>query len=86
MEDYDQSEKYCNPNKEIRMKTSMKRSDLCDFNDVYIVVKGNITVNKKTFTDDDFEASNNTADNATTTNTANNNALGEKKLVFKNNV
>ena len=68
------------------MKTSMKRSDLCDFNDVYIVVKGNITVNKKTFTDDDFEASNNTADNATTTNTANNNALGEKKLVFKNNV
>ena len=52
IEDYDQSEKNCNPNKEIRMKTSMKRSDLCDFNDVYIVVKGNVTVNKKTFTDD----------------------------------
>ena len=63
----------------------MKRSDLCDFNDVYIVVKGNVTVNKKTFTDDDFEAPNNIADNATATNTANNNALGEKKLVFKNN-
>ena len=63
----------------------MKRSDLCDFNDVYIVVKGNVTVNKKTFTDDDFEAPNNTADNATATNTANNNALGEKKMVFKNN-
>ena len=30
-------------NKEIRIKTSMLRSDLCDFSDVYIVVKGNIT-------------------------------------------
>ena len=29
---------------EIRIKTSMSRSDLCDFNDSYIVVKGNITV------------------------------------------
>ena len=35
---------YYNPNKEIRIKTSMLRSDLCDFNDVYIVVKGIITV------------------------------------------
>ena len=26
--------------KEIRIKTSMLRSDLCDFNDAYIVVKG----------------------------------------------
>ena len=25
----------------------MLRSDVCDFNDAYIVVKGNITVNKK---------------------------------------
>ena len=85
IEVYDQSEGNYDVNKEIRIKTSMLRSDLCDFNDVYIVVKGNITVNKKTFTDDDFEAPNNTADNATTTNTANNNAPGEKKLVFKNN-
>ena len=30
------------PNKEIRIKTSMLRSDLCDFNDAYTVVKGNI--------------------------------------------
>ena len=29
---------------EIRIKTSMLRSDSCDFNDSYIVVKGNITV------------------------------------------
>ena len=63
----------------------MLRSDLCDFSDAYIVVKGNITVNKKTFTVDDFEAPNNTVANATATNTANNNAIGEKKLVFINN-
>ena len=72
-------------NKEIRIKTSMLRSDLCDFSDAYIVVKGNITVAKKTFTADDFEAPNNAAAKATATNTTNNNAFGEKKLVFKNN-
>ena len=33
----------------------------------------------------DFEAPNNTAANGTATNTANNNAFGEKKLRFKNN-
>ena len=41
---YDQSEKNYNPNKEIRIKTSMLRSDLCDYSDAYIVVKGTITV------------------------------------------
>ena len=44
IEVYDQSEKNYNPNKEIRIKTSMLRSDLCDFSDAYIVVKGTITV------------------------------------------
>ena len=44
IEVYDQSEKNCNVNKEIRIKTSMLRSDLCDFSDAYIVVKGTITV------------------------------------------
>ena len=44
IEVYDQSEGNYNVNKEIRIKTSMLRSDLCDFNDAYIVVKGNITV------------------------------------------
>ena len=63
----------------------MLRSDLCDFSDAYIVVTGNITVVKKTFTTDDTEAPNNTAANVTATNTANNNAFAEKKLVFKNN-
>ena len=33
-----------NPNKEIRIKTSMLRSDLCDYSDAYIIVKGTITV------------------------------------------
>ena len=32
------------PNKQIRFKTSMLRSDLCDYSDVYIVVEGRITV------------------------------------------
>ena len=85
IEVYDQSEGNYNVNKEIRIKTSMLRSDLCDFSDAYIVVKGNITVTKKTFTADDIEAPNNTAANATATNTANDNAFGGKKLVFKNN-
>ena len=44
IEVYDQSEGNYNVNKEIRIKTSMLRSDLCDFNDAYIVVKGIITV------------------------------------------
>ena len=71
IEDYDQSEGNYNVNKEIRIKTSMLRSDLCDFSDAYIV--------------DGTDAPNNTAANVTATNAANNNAFDEKKLVFKNN-
>ena len=41
---YDQSEQNYNPNKEIRIKMSLLRSDLCDFSDVYIVVEGDITL------------------------------------------
>ena len=82
IEVYDQSEGNYNVNKEIRIKTSMLRSDLCDFSDAYIVVKGTITVNKKSFTADDFEEPNNTVANATATNTANKNAFGEKKAGF----
>ena len=33
-----------NTNKQIRFKTSMLRSDLCDYIDAYIVSKGQITV------------------------------------------
>ena len=44
IEVYDQSEGNYNVNKEIRIKTSLLRSDLCYFSDAYIVVKGTITV------------------------------------------
>ena len=32
-------------NKQIKFKTSLPRFSLCDYSDVYILVKGNITVN-----------------------------------------
>ena len=44
IEVYDQSQGNYDVNKEIRIKTSMLRSDLCDFSDAYIVVKGDITL------------------------------------------
>ena len=33
------------PNKQIRFKTEMLRSSLCDYADAYILIKGNISVN-----------------------------------------
>ena len=45
------------PNKQIRFKTSMLRSSLCDYNDAYIHVKGNVSVNN---TAADGGAANNT--------------------------
>ena len=44
IEVYDQSEKNYSVDKEIRIKTPMLRSDLCDFSNAYIVVKGDIIV------------------------------------------
>ena len=44
IEFFDQSERNYSPNKEIRIKISMIRSDLCDYSHAYIVVKGIITV------------------------------------------
>ena len=44
IEVYDQSQVNYNVNEEIIIKTPMLRSDLCNFSDAYIVVKGNITV------------------------------------------
>ena len=49
IEVYYQSGGNYNVNKEIRIKTSMLRSDLCDFSDAFIVVKGNIIVDKKNY-------------------------------------
>ena len=64
---------------------SMLKSNFCDYSDAYIVVKRNIIVDTETFAASHFDALNNTAANATAANTENNNAFGEKKLVFKNN-
>ena len=44
IEVHDQSGETCNTNKQIRFQTSMLRSDLCDYSDAYIVVKGIVTV------------------------------------------
>ena len=44
IEVYDQSKGNCDINKEIRIKTSMLRSDLCNFSDAYMVVKRTITI------------------------------------------
>ena len=44
IEVYAQSGINYDTNKEIRIKTPMLRTNLCDFSDAYIVVKGDITV------------------------------------------
>ena len=44
IEIHDQSGKTYNTNKQIRFKTSMLRSDLCNHSDAYIVVKGKVIV------------------------------------------
>ena len=44
IEVHDQSGRKYNATKQIRFKTSILKSDLCDYSDVYIVVKGKITI------------------------------------------
>ena len=46
------------PNKQIRFKTAMLRSSLCDYSDAYIMVKGNITVNSTEAADADANNTN----------------------------
>ena len=58
IEVYDQSGGTYNTNKQIRFKTSMLRSDLCDYYDAYILVKGIITVTKGRNNDDNNNAYN----------------------------
>ena len=41
---YDQSGGTCNSNKQVRFKTSILRSDFCDYSDGYIVAKRKIIV------------------------------------------
>ena len=43
----DEARGTCSPNKQIKFKTAMLRSSLCNYSDVYILVKGNISVNNK---------------------------------------
>ena len=43
IEVHGQSGRTYNTNEQIRFETSMFRSDLCDYSDTYIVVKGKIT-------------------------------------------
>ena len=50
-----------------------------------LLLKEILLLIKKTFTADDIEEPNNTVANANATNTANNNAFGEKNLAFKYN-
>ena len=45
-------------NKQIKFKTSMLRSSLCDYSDAYILVKGNIIVNNTAAADDDANNTN----------------------------
>ena len=40
----DESRRTYNTNSQIRSKTSMLRSSLCDYSDAYILVKGTLTV------------------------------------------
>ena len=60
----------------------MLRSDLCNFSDAYIVVKGDIILTKKIFTAAGFERPHTANLNALNTNNANKNAFGEKKNGF----
>ena len=44
IEIHDQSGGICNINKQIRSKTSMLRSESCEYSDAYIVAKGTMNV------------------------------------------
>ena len=44
IEVHDQFGGTCDTNKQIRFKTAMLRSDLCDYNDAYVIAAGKITV------------------------------------------
>ena len=46
IEVHDQSEEIYNTSKQIRFKTPMLKSDLCDYSDACVVVEGDITVTK----------------------------------------
>ena len=53
IEIFDQCNGTYNPNKDIRFKTPQLRSDLCNFNEAYIVVTGKINATNAQFPDHD---------------------------------
>ena len=48
IEVHPQSTKDFNPNKQIKFKTPMLRSDLCDYSEAYVLVKGDVTATDPT--------------------------------------
>ena len=59
------------PNKQIKFKTSILRSSLCDYSGAYILVKGKITVN-------------NTVDAGAAANNTNKNVISKNCALFTN--
>ena len=54
----DESRRTYNVNSQIKFKTTMLKSSLCDYSDAYILVKGTITVNKTAAADADANNTN----------------------------
>ena len=54
----DESRGTCNVNSQIKFKTTMLKSSLCDYSDAYIIVKGTITVNNTAAQGDDANDTN----------------------------
>ena len=54
----DESRGTCNTNSQIKFKTTMLKSSLCDYSDAYILVKGTITVNNTAAADADANNTN----------------------------
>ena len=54
----DESRGTYNVNSQIKFKTTMLKSSLCDYSDVYILVKGTITVNNTAAADADANNTN----------------------------
>ena len=54
IEIFDQSNGAYNKSKDIRFKTNQLGNDLCDFNDVYIIVTGKVTATDPDPDDDDI--------------------------------
>ena len=53
-----ESRRTCSTNSQIKFKTTMLKSSLCDYSDAYIFVKGTITANNTTAVDPDANNAN----------------------------